>query len=61
MNGEGKLLPTLTFLLVMRGMQAIDPSQELHPVSFSRMTMITTMSVGAGARLAKAWETMPNF
>ena len=59
MNGEGELPPTLMFLLVMRGMPAIDPDRELHLVSLSLATRITTMSIGARSHLTKAWETMP--
>ena len=57
MNGEDELPPILISLLAMRRMVATNPGLELlgNP---SRVMSITTVSVGVGARLAKAWEMM---
>jgi len=56
MNGKGELPPTLIFLLVMRGMLATDPGQELPPMNPFRVIRITAVNVRIGAYLAKAWE-----
>ena len=56
MNGKGELPPTLIFLLVMRGMVATNPGQELPLVNPSHVMRITTVSVRIEAYLAKAWE-----
>ena len=57
MNGEDELPPILISLLAMSRMVATNPSLELL-VNPSRVMSITTVSVGVGARLAKAWEMM---
>ena len=54
MNSEDELPPTLMFLLVMRGMVATDPGQELPLANPSRVIRITTVNVRIGACLAKA-------
>ena len=49
------MLILISFLAIRR-MVATDLGQELPPVNPSRVMKITTMSLGVGAHLAKAWE-----